>query len=215
MAKRIILESYTFDPSTKVITINGKYLRMEQVILITNVTKSTVLFNFADANYKAANWVATTTDNVETTTITLEVSTTGMLSTDKLSILVEESNESFQPAEAQMDPVGKFRMSTPQSLIDTDFEYGTQPTKWETLSLMNNRPSAFYDNTAPFTPLTITANGTRLISVTLPFYAGTASTTSGSTTITGLTAGATVYVGAKNDVKIIDFLFIIFLSRFC
>lgn len=197
MAKRIILESYTFEPGSKTIVVNGKYLRMEQVILITNVTKSTVLFNFADANYRAASWTATTTDNVETTTIVLDpgTSTTGMLNTDKLSILVEESNESFQPAEAQMDPVGKFRVSTPQSLIDTDFEYGTQPTKWESLALMNNRSSAFYDNTAPFTPLTIIANGTRLIAVTLPFYAGSATTATGSTTITGLAAGNTVYVG--------------------
>jgi hypothetical protein len=195
MAKRIILEAYTFNPSTKVVTVNGKYLRMEQVILITNVTKSTVLFNFADANYKAANWSATIVDNVETTTITLDVSTTGMSASDKLSILVEESNESFQPAEAQMDPVGKFRMSTPQSLIDTDFEYGTQPTKWESLALMNNRPSAFYDNTTPIVPLTIVANGTRLITVTLPFYASTATTATGSPIITGVTAGAPIFVG--------------------
>ena len=86
MAKRIILESYTFEPGSKTIVVNGKYLRMEQVILITNVTKSTVLFNFADANYRAASWSATTTDNVETTTIVLDpgTSTTGMLNTDKL-----------------------------------------------------------------------------------------------------------------------------------
>jgi hypothetical protein len=35
-------------------------------------------------------------------------------------------------------------MSTPQSLIDTDFEYGTQPTKWESIGLQNNRQSVYY-----------------------------------------------------------------------
>jgi hypothetical protein len=29
-----------------------------------------------------------------------------------------------------MDPVSKYRVSTPQSLIDTDFEYGLQAVKW-------------------------------------------------------------------------------------
>jgi hypothetical protein len=48
-----------------------------------------------------------------------------------------------------MDPVGKMRVSLPQSLIDTDFEYGTQPTKWEVLSLTNNKPSCYYDVQVP------------------------------------------------------------------
>ena len=48
------------------------------------------------------------------------------------------------PAPSSLDPVGKFRVSQPQSLIDTDFEYGTQPTKWETVALQNNRSSVYY-----------------------------------------------------------------------
>jgi hypothetical protein len=75
-----------------------------------------------------------------------------MTSSDKLSIVVDEPAELFAPDETYMDPVGKFRVSTPQALIDTDFEYGLQPTKWETLTLINNRPS-FYVNTQ--TPITI------------------------------------------------------------
>lgn len=42
-----------------------------------------------------------------------------------------------------IDPVGKFRVCEPQTLIDTDFEYGLQTTKWETLELVNNIPT-FY-----------------------------------------------------------------------
>ena len=48
------------------------------------------------------------------------------------------------PAPSTTDPVGKFRVSQPQSLIDTDFEYGTQPTKWESIGLQNNRPGPYY-----------------------------------------------------------------------
>lgn len=42
-----------------------------------------------------------------------------------------------------IDPVTKLRVSTPETLIDTDFEYGLQPTKWETVELINNTPSFF------------------------------------------------------------------------
>lgn len=54
------------------------------------------------------------------------------------------------------DPVDKIRVSSPQSLIDTDFEYGQQPTKWEQVSLQNNRQSLYYlGNTAlPVTAIT-------------------------------------------------------------
>jgi len=42
-----------------------------------------------------------------------------------------------------IDPVTKLRVSEPETLIDTDFEYGLQPTKWETVELINNTPSFF------------------------------------------------------------------------
>lgn len=45
---------------------------------------------------------------------------------------------------AAYDPVDKLRVSQPQSLIDTDFEYGQQPTKWESINLQNNRQGAYY-----------------------------------------------------------------------
>jgi hypothetical protein len=89
-----------------------------------------------------------------------------MSSTDKLQIIVDEYDEKFSPSEIYMDPVGKMRVSTPQALIDTDFEYGTQPTKWETLTLLNNKPSTFYDPTTPYTVTNITGNGTRTVTVT-------------------------------------------------
>jgi hypothetical protein len=69
------------------------------------------------------------------------------------------------PSETLQDPVGKLRVSTPQALIDTDFEYSTQSTKWESLNLLNNRPSAFYDVTAPLTITNVTGAGTRIVTV--------------------------------------------------
>jgi hypothetical protein len=69
------------------------------------------------------------------------------------------------PGETLTDPVGKLRVSNPQALIDTDFEYSTQSTKWESLNLLNNRPSAFYDVTAPTTITDVTTAGTRVVTV--------------------------------------------------
>ena len=60
----------------------------------------------------------------------------------------------FAPSPGNQDPVGKMRMSTPQALIDTDFEYGTQPTKWESIAIQNNRQSCYY---IPQQPLTVTS----------------------------------------------------------
>jgi len=71
------------------------------------------------------------------------------------------------PIEEFQDPVNRQRVSQPQSLIDTDFEYGLQPTKWELLPLTNNRPSAFYDPTAPVLNVTnLSGTGsTRVVTV--------------------------------------------------
>lgn len=75
------------------------------------------------------------------------------------------TNSSLAMNSAAQDPVNKLRVSTPQSLIDTDFEYGLQPTKWEQLALANNRPTAFYDPTSPVTVTNITGAGTRTVTV--------------------------------------------------
>jgi len=68
-----------------------------------------------------------------------------------------------------IDPVTKLRVSNPQNLIDTDFEYGLQPTKWETVELINNTPSFFSksgDTTIPNITAITTNDGTREITVT-------------------------------------------------
>lgn len=71
----------------------------------------------------------------------------------------------FMPAPGQQDPVGKMRVSNPQALIDTDFEYGQQPTKWESVALQNNRQSCYY---LPQSPLNVTSiTGTTTLTVTV------------------------------------------------
>jgi hypothetical protein len=147
MAKHVILENYTFSPSTFTVTVNGKNIRPEQLLLITNVTANTVIYNFSDPSLGYASYSNSTNaaTGLETTVIILDYNTSAMNITDAISILVEETYTEISISETLRDPVDKLRVSNPQALIDTDFEYGPQPTKWEQLTLLNNRPSAYYN----------------------------------------------------------------------
>jgi hypothetical protein len=147
MSKHVIIERYTFSPSTRTVTVIGKNIRREQLMLITNTTSDIVIYNFSDPALLATSYTnsVSTTTGLETTTIVLAYNTSGMNANDKIAIMVEESYYELIPSETYRDPVDKFRVSTPKALIDTDFEYGVQPSKWESLALINNRPSMFFD----------------------------------------------------------------------
>jgi hypothetical protein len=66
---------------------------------------------------------------------------------------------------AAYDPVDKLRVSAPQAMIDTDFEYGQQPTKWESISLQNSRQSCYYIPQQPLVISAITGNGTTTVTI--------------------------------------------------
>ena len=139
MARKILNETtYTFNPSTRTIVL-PRYLPQERLILITNVTTGAVIYNFSDPNLGATSYTATGGQAISTaqlgntpgsTTIVLTYNTTAMNAAHKLQFLIDEYEERMLPAETYVDPANKFRVSTPQSLIDTDFELGLQPTKW-------------------------------------------------------------------------------------
>ena len=168
MARRVILDTqYTFTPSTRTIVIPRTVPR-ERLLLITNVTTNQVIYNFSDPTLTATSYSTAQNTNTAnaTTTLVLNFNTTSMLSTHSLSIVIDEPAELFAPDDAYIDPVGKMRMSTPQALIDTDFEYGLQPTKWETLTLINNRPSFFVNTQNPITVSNVTIiGGTSIVNV--------------------------------------------------
>jgi hypothetical protein len=165
MARKAIIDTYyTFTPSTRTLVI-PRAIPRERLILITDVTTNQVLYNFSDPSLTTTSYViATSADgSTTTTTITLGYNTTTLSATDKLQIIVDEYDEKFSPSENYLDPVNKLRVSTPTSLIDTDFEYSTQQTKWEQLAMTNNRPFAHYSTaTGGFNLSDITAiNGSR------------------------------------------------------
>ena len=92
------------------------------------------------------------------------VSYTGPTSNTDNQLRIQTSQRS-----TAYDPVDKLRVSQPQSLIDTDFEYGQQPSKWEQLDLENNRQSAWYSQNAPLNITALTGNGTTTLTITGTF----------------------------------------------
>ena len=160
MARRVILDTqYTFNPATRTIVI-PRIIPRERILLITNTTNNTVIYNFSDPVLGLTSYnrtLATENNTNPVTTLVLAYNTTSMGASDTLQITIDEVSETFSPDESLTDPVSKFRVSEPQALIDTDFEYGLQPTKWETLTLLNNRPSFFVNTQQPLTMTNISA----------------------------------------------------------
>lgn len=182
MSRKVLLETtYQFTPSTKTIVIPRAILR-ERLILITNVTNNQVIYNFSDPNLRATSYTVSAAVNNPSTTIVLNYNTASMGASDKLQFTYDEPGETFTPAETYTDPVNKIRVSTPQALIDTDFEYGTQITKWENLALVNNRPFAFQSATAV----------PNITGITLPVSSRTVTVTTSSNH--GLTVGTPISV---------------------
>lgn len=144
MAKRL-RNLISFTPSTNTVVIDG-YVDRKTLLLITNTSyQNTVIYNFADAQKRANSitFSAATSTTSARTTVVLSTDCSAMSSTDTLQIFVEETTILFEPSEMLTDPVNKLRVSQPQALIDTDFEYSLQGSKWESIGMVNMRPFAF------------------------------------------------------------------------
>jgi len=96
------------------------------------------------------------------------------------------SDGRFNPVEILTDPVNKLRTSTAQALIDTDFEYGTQQSKWENLAVTNNRPFAAPSATAiPNVSAISMSTNARVVTVTLTTTTRTVTEAESSTPSSG------------------------------
>ena len=182
MAKHLLFD-YTFVPASNQVKLKGNK-HQRRTLIITNTTDNVIIYNFADSTKTGSFSYDGTADE---TTITLQHDCSAMSATDSLQIFEEEDSVAFEPSETFVDAVSKFRVSNPENLIDTDFEYGPQASKWETIQTINNIPS-FYastsDTTIPFIASVDATQGNELITVTTQYEHGL---TSGvPITVTGL-----------------------------
>ena len=140
MAKKLYVGNYTFDASEQTVSVSGN-IAAEKFLIITNISSNTIIYNFADPTLGyAGKSYDIPTDKTE---FSLVYDTTSMNDTDVLQIFVDQDYQEITPAEDLLDPVGKLRVSNPENLIDTDFEYSLQGTKWETLQTVNNIPTVY------------------------------------------------------------------------
>ena len=198
MAKNQIRQ-YVFTPGAAgagTIVVPGR-IPLESIQLITNTTRNVIIYNFADptfsgttVTFSAANsssFPAITQRADGFTTITLAASTVGQNANDKIQIFTETPDVSFRPFQFGTDAIERMRVSNPQSLIDADFEYGLQPTKWAGFGTVRGYPSAYDFPGVDLTVSTITTDWTTTSStnslITITF-----------TTVHGLSAGQVINV---------------------
>jgi len=131
MGKKLIFD-YTFDASQKTLVLDDIYAQ-KRFLLITNLSTGDIIYQFNDINLSFSD-VSFDYDKSETT-LTLAFDTTSMTDNDVLQIYLDEGSTDVTVNERFIDPVSKIRVSNPENLIDTDFEYGLQSTKWETFEL--------------------------------------------------------------------------------
>jgi len=207
MTKKNITQ-YVFTPGIAgagTIRIPGDYV-LEDILLITNVTDNVILYNFASPAFATTSVTFTAANDATNfpritdredgyTTITLAANTSSMSSSDKLLIYVlgkENEATSIRPWSFGTDAIERMRVSNPESLIDADFEYGLQPTKWAGFGIVRGYPSAYE---IPGVDLVVTA-------ITTDFQ--TTSATNSLITVTtsavhGITVGQAVNVSALNS----------------
>ena len=144
-------KDYVFTPAgagSGTVKIPGKY-DISDVLTILNATDQIFIYNFADPDLGATlTWSGAydsdfPSANEGVTTLTLVASTTTMSAGDSLAIYVETEAQYIRPWPFGTDAVERMRVANPQSLIDADFEYGLQNTKWQSLSLNNDIPSLY------------------------------------------------------------------------
>jgi hypothetical protein len=174
MAKSQIRQ-YVFTPGlggVGNIKMQGKY-DLSQFLVITNTTRNTILYNFADTTF--ANTQVSFSRSADTnfpkaldtsdgiTTFTFTQTTAGQLASDQIQILYESPVAMVRMPEVSTDAFERLRVANPKSMLDADFEYGLQPTKWQTISTVRNYPSVYEipgTDTAVLTVVTDGSNGT-------------------------------------------------------
>ena len=128
------------------------FYKLKDLLLITNSSRNIIMYNFADDSLAAEITYSENYDDSfpgalygvdKITTITLDIDTSGMMVTDNIQIFVEAKEQTVRMNSIATDAMERQKVGIPQSMLDADFEYGLQPTKWQAIALMRNYPSIY------------------------------------------------------------------------
>ena len=143
------------------------------MLIVTNTSKSTVIFNFTDplkggkitrlddvtprdsggyiVKYDSTNSNENADDDfpkyLQTTdaisVLDLEFDTSSMSESDEIQIFTDTPEQVMRPYNFGTDAIERMRIAPPLSMLDADFEYGLQPTKWSAIGMMRGYPSVY------------------------------------------------------------------------
>lgn len=166
MARQLI-EKYIFTPGNAgagTLLVPGK-IDLTQVLIIANKTNQvnmyaigdptkngTVVYYPSDTTFAPQpsgygyTMSSQTSEQVGTTLITFAADTSMYSSSDKIAVYTDAPKHIgnvVRPYAFGVDAIERARVATPQTLIDADFEYGLQPTKWLNYADVRNLPAIF------------------------------------------------------------------------
>lgn len=133
------------------VEILGK-ISLKDILIITNVTDNVVIYNFAEptkggqVTFRTGNsesYPQAESVNNGTTIINFNFSTSSMSSSDIIQIFLEETELSVRLNTIATDAMERIKVGIPQAMLDADFEYGLQPTKWQALAFQRGYPSVY------------------------------------------------------------------------
>lgn len=134
---------------------------ISDILLITDTKNGSIIYNFADpansltislkqgrssgdgnllSDLDFPRWWQTDDAISE---IYLSTDTSTLTTSDKLQIFVEEPYITTRPWDFGTDAIERIRVSNPQAMLDADFEYGLQPTKWQAIGAVRSYPSLY------------------------------------------------------------------------
>ena len=153
MARQLV-EKYIFHPDVATagyVKFPGK-CDATQLLIIANKTTQNNIYAIGDPTrggtvvYSATEDAGFYTEQVGVTTVTFTYDTSSMSSTDKIAIYTDAPKQIgniVRPYFMGVDAIERMRVANPQSLIDADFEYGLQPTKWQNYAEIRNIPGIY------------------------------------------------------------------------
>jgi hypothetical protein len=158
MARQLV-EKYIFSPNVAgsgTVKFPGK-VDLTQLLIIANKTQQTNIYAIGDPTKNGTisydpldttfmGGTAQYSEQVGVTTVVFAADTSAMLSSDKLAIYSDAPKyigNVVRPYGFGVDAIERQRVANPQSLIDADFEYGLQPTKWQNYSDIRGIPGIY------------------------------------------------------------------------
>jgi hypothetical protein len=177
MARQLV-EKYIFSPDVATagyVKFPGK-CDATQLLIIANKTSQNNIYAIGDPTrggtvvYSATEDAGFYTEQVGVTTVTFTYDTSSMSSTDKIAIYTDAPKQIgniVRPYFMGVDAIERMRVANPQSLIDADFEYGLQPTKWQNYAEIRNIPGIYEKPGLDLFLVDVTTNGASPSTITV------------------------------------------------